>query len=45
MSLIAKAGLPDPRLQRALHVHGAHSDGTDKNGCHQEKATGTRHCH
>lgn len=23
----------------------AHSGGTDKNGCHQEKATGTRHCH
>ena len=23
----------------------AHSGGTDKNGCHQEKSTGTRHCH
>lgn len=23
----------------------AHSGGTDKNGCHRESATGTRHCH
>lgn len=23
----------------------AHSGGTGKNGCHQEKTTGTRHCH
>lgn len=23
----------------------AHSGGTDKNGCHRERATGTRHCH
>lgn len=23
----------------------AHSGRTDKNGCHNETATGTRHCH
>lgn len=22
-----------------------HSGGTDRNGCHRERATGTRHCH
>lgn len=24
---------------------GAHSGGTDKNGCHRDRRTGTRHCH
>lgn len=23
----------------------AHSGGTDKNGCHKDSRTGTRHCH
>lgn len=23
----------------------AHSGGTDKNGCHKERRTGTKHCH
>jgi hypothetical protein len=23
----------------------AHSGRTDKNGCHKDKTTGTRHCH